>query len=82
MKKSIMEELESMWKIQVWDLVNLPSNQKVVGNKWVLKIKRKVDGSIEKYKVRFVAKGYTQQEGIEYEETFSPIVRFASIRLI
>ena len=51
MKKSIMEELESMWKIQVWDLVNLPSNQKVVGNKWVLKIKRKVDGSIEKYKV-------------------------------
>ena len=64
------------------DLVDLPSNQKSIGNKWVLKIKRKADGFIEKYKARLVAKGYTQQKGINYEENFSPIVRFASIRLI
>ena len=76
------EELESMRKNQVWDSVNLSSNKKTIGNKWVLKIKWKVDGSIENYKARLVVKGYTQQEGIANEETIYPVVRFASIRLI
>jgi hypothetical protein len=54
----------------------------VVSSKWLFKIKHVVDGSIEKYKARFVARGFSQKEGIDYEETFAPVARYTSIRTI
>jgi hypothetical protein len=54
----------------------------VVSSKWLLKIKHVADGSIEKYKARFVAYGFSENEGIDYEETFAPVTRYTSIRTI
>ena len=62
--------------------MDLPLGRKSIGNELVLKIKRKADGSIDKYKARIVAKKYSQRESVDYEKTFSLVVRFASICLI
>ena len=76
------DELKSMDQNQVWDLVELPYNCKKVGCKWVFKTKRDSKGNIERYKVRLVAKGFTQKEGIDYRETFSPVSKKDSLRII
>ena len=75
-------ELDSMYSNQVWDLVKAPNGIKHVGCKWVYKRKRGVDGKVETFKARLVVKGYTQKEGIDYEETFSPIAMLKSIRIL
>lgn len=62
-----------MYSNQVWDLVKVPNGIKLGGCKWVYKRKRGINGKVETYKVRLVAKGYTQKEGIDYKETFSLI---------
>ena len=68
--------------IYIWDLVELPKGCKPVGCKWVFKTKRSSDGAVERYKARLVAKGYSQREGIDYKETFSPVSTKDSFRVV
>ncbi len=65
-----------------WELVALLEDKKVIGCKWVYKVKHNADGSVSKYKARLVAKGYAQTYGIDYEETYSPVAKMTIVKAI
>src|SRR5271169_3237317 len=76
-------ELDSLAKNGTWETVKeiLP-RRKALGSKWVFKIKQNTNGTIAQYKARLVVKGYEQREGIDYDETFTPIAKFTTIHLL
>lgn len=81
-ERAMQEELDSIKVNNTYVLVPLPAGRQAIGCKWVYKIKRHADGSIDRFKARLVAKGYSQLYGIDFTETFAPVVRYSSLRAI
>ena len=81
-KEACKEEIFSIEKNKTWSLVDLPTGAKAIGLKWVFKLKRNSDGSINKYKARLVAKGYVQKHGVDFDEVFAPVARIETVRFI
>lgn len=77
-----MEEERTLERNKTWELVDLFKGKKLVGCKWVFTIKYKPGGVVERYKAIMVEKGYTQSYGIDYQETFSPVVKMNSVRVL
>jgi hypothetical protein len=75
-------EFATLQRQHTWQLVPPSSDQNVVGCQWVYKIKRNSDGSVSRYKARLVTKGFQQQAGVDFAETFSPVVKPPTVRII
>jgi hypothetical protein len=78
----VKEEMDALERNKTWDLVEIPQDKKVFDFKWVYKLTKGVGDKVERYKERLVEKGYSQKEGIDFHEIFSPVVNLVSICVV
>jgi hypothetical protein len=80
--QAAVKEMEAHIKNGTWELVKLPPSCKAIGSQWVFKVKHNADGSVERYKARVVAKGFSQRPGVNFDKTFAPTTKWAALRII
>ena len=80
--EAMKSEMGSMYENKVWTLVDLPDDRQAIENKWIFQRKMDADSSVTIYKARLVAKGFQKIQGVDYDETFSPIAMLKSIRIM
>ena len=81
-KHAMDEEMATLRKMNTWELADLPKDRKPISCRWVFALKRNASGEIVKYKARLVARGFSQEYGINYKETFAPVIRLDALRVI
>ncbi len=81
-KDAMKEKFNALVKNKTWELVRLPPEKKAVRCKWVFTVKQTLEGKVDMYKARLVAKGYSQTYGIDYDETFAPVVKMSTMRVL
>ena len=80
--EAALHEMQAMLDNKTWEIVELPPGKKAIGSRWLFRIKHNPDGSVERYRARLVAKGFSQRPGFDYSETFAPTAKWASLRTI
>jgi Reverse transcriptase (RNA-dependent DNA polymerase) len=81
-KKAMFEEIRALLKNDTWDMVPRPSKKNIMGCKWVYSVKHTPEGKVDRFNARLVAKGHTQTYGVDYEETFAPVMKINIIRTL